>query len=246
MKFEIFGPKFGKWADKFKEFIESKEMDDIYAKLKADGGNEINIFPLPQDTFRVFREINPDNLKAIFFMQDPYFIKKLDKEGNVVPVATGVALDCSRHRDPQPSLEKFYEGIENELFNGLNLQYEAIPSLQYLSNQGIMMLNSDLTVVEDKPASHKGLWKKFMEYFLEEIIAAYHPGVPIVLAGKNSQELEKYANPLRNYIFKCEHPAYASRNNKVWDTNGVFGKVNKILKDDNNCRVMWLFEDVPF
>lgn len=240
MEYSKFEKKFGKWADKFKGFIESPEMDEIYKRLKEDARNGENILPASTDTFRVFEKVNPDKLTAILFFMDPYPWVQND-----LNVATGVALDCSNTRKIQPSLRCFYEGIEKELFDGMKLDYVQEPGLDYLLDQGIMLINSDLTVKQDKIASHKGIWKSFMKYFLEEIIEVYHPGVPIVLSGKNSQELKKYVNPLRNYILECEHPAAAARDNRIWETNGVFGKINKIIKDNNNHEIMWLY-NVPF
>jgi uracil DNA glycosylase len=118
--------------------------------------------------------------------------------------ATGIPMDCSNSPDGklQPSLTKFYDTMSKEL--GHKVQYS--PSLKYLLEQGCMLLNSDLTVKLNKTQSHEGLWRPFMKYFFEEILTSY-PGMIYVLAGKASQALERYINPLGNYIFKVEHPA---------------------------------------
>lgn len=236
-----FKDKFGLWFDKFKPFIESEEMDKIYAKLKEDARNGTKILPASEDTFKVFEKVSPDNLKVIFIGSDPYYTVKKG-----LNVATGISFDCSNTGECQPSLEKFYEGIENELFNGLNLDYLKTPSLDYLLEQGIMLLNADLTVKENKPGSYKGLWKKFQQYFLEDVIGGYFTGVPVILCGRTAQDLEKFVNPLSNYVFKCEHPSFAARENRSWDTNNVFTQVNKVLKHDNNFKIHWLFEPAPF
>lgn len=85
LEFESFAPCFGMWADKFRPFIESKEMFDIYQKLKKDAQREI-IVPKSDSTFRAFATSNPDNIKTIWYMMDPY----PKRYKNKVPQATGL------------------------------------------------------------------------------------------------------------------------------------------------------------
>lgn len=69
LDFETFKDKMGKWAPRFKSFIEGKEMWEIYQKIKADSvGN--TIVPKSSDTFRAFKTVDPKNLKVIFYLMD--------------------------------------------------------------------------------------------------------------------------------------------------------------------------------
>ena len=61
----------------------------------------------------------------------------------------------------KPSLELFYKGIENDL----DMKVDKSPSLLYLQDQGVMMLNTDLTCKLNKTASHKKLWEPFQKFF---------------------------------------------------------------------------------
>jgi uracil DNA glycosylase len=240
MDYEKFKDKLGDWGDYLKPFIESEKMDDIYKKLKGDTKKGKKICPDSEDTFNVFKAVPPNKLTVIWVLADPYPWVK-----NNITVANGIAMDCAKTGICQPSLETFYEGIEQELYSGLNLDYFKDPSLKYLTDQGVMFLNSDLTVELNKPSSHKGVWKEFMKYFLEDILNQYFRGIPFVLAGKNSEAIEAYINPLIHYIFKVEHPAAAVHTYRPWKTDGVFHKINKILKENNNMKIDWLYE-LPF
>jgi len=217
-------------------------MFNIYQKLKKDAQREI-IVPKSDSTFKAFATSNPDNIKTIWYMMDPY----PKRYKNKIPQATGIAIDCSNTPDGtlQPSLEKFYEGMEDNL----GYKVQRSPSLQYLQQQGVMMLNTDLTCKLNKTGSHEGLWEPFQKFFLEEIMGGYS-GIIYVLAGKESSRVEKFINPLGNYIIKLEHPVAASYKHVMWKHNKVFTLINKILKENTGETIIWnekeIIDDLPF
>jgi uracil-DNA glycosylase len=238
MNFEKFEPLLGDWAYKIKPFIESEECDKIYARLKADSSRGKRICPDSQNTFRVFKETPYKKLKVIFLMYDPY---PWIKDG--VTVADGIALSCSNTKKFQPSLEQFYHAIERDT----NLKLAGIKDwdLTPLCNQGIMMLNTALTVEEGKVGSHYDLWKPFTTYLFEEVLAKHNRGLIFVLCGKESQYYERFINPLQHYIFKLEHPAAAEWGSREWKHDGIFNTINKLVKENNNEEIIWI-DDLPF
>jgi uracil DNA glycosylase len=76
----------------------------------------------------------------------------------------------------------------------------------------------------------------------EEVLST--TGVPIVFLGKDASKYSKYAPPF-SFTFTVSHPASASYKQTDWDSEGVFTKVNKILRDNNNHSISWLLE-TPF
>lgn len=145
-------------------------------------------------------------------------------------------MDCSNSPDGklQPSLIEFYKGMESDL----KCQVERSPDLSYLVDQGVMLLNTDLTCKLNKKGSHKGLWEPFQKFFLEEIMSEYS-GVVYVLAGKESYRMERYISPLGNHIFKIDHPVSASYSRTTWQTENVFTKTNTILKESGKEAICW-------
>lgn len=235
LNYESFAPKFGNWAFKFKPFIEGKEMWDIYQKIKKDRQYEI-ICPEHKNTFRAFSITEPWDVKVIFYLQDPYPRKY--KDGSLQ--ATGIAMDCTNSKTGylQPSLEKWYETIDKEL----DIKVKRSPDLSYLLQQGIMLLNSEFTCKLNKTESHEGLWAPFQKFFLEEVMYGT-TGIIYVLCGKSSHKLERYINPLGNYIFKIEHPSYAAKTGADWETGGIFTTINRLLKENNNEKIFWNKKD---
>lgn len=249
MNYEDFKPLFGAWAEKFKPFIEGEEFYKIYQKIKADAKTE-RILPISDNVFRVFQLTKMDDIKVVIYLGDPY--PRTYRGG--IPQATGIPMSCDNSPDGklQPSLEKFYDAIDAETED----EVQRNKSLQYLLEQGVLLMNTDLTVKKDKSTSHEGYWIKFQEYFLGDIMFGT-TGIIYVLLGDVSRAMERYINPLGNYILggkkdKIEHPVAASYKHTDWDSKGLFKKINRILRDNGKEMIVWdpaqweVLKEVPF
>ena len=226
------------WHIKMQPFIESKQCDEIYAYLKKESKRGKMIAPLSSNVYRCFMETPLDDLKVVMLGMCPYHSLRKG-----VFVADGLLMGCSTTGELQPSLEQFYGAIERELYSGLHLTYEKLPDVSYLASQGVLMLNAALTTEINKAGSHIDLWEPFTKYVFEEILAT--TGVPVIFLGKDAAKYKRYA-PAFSYSFVLSHPASASYKNAGWDSEGVFGKVNTILKNNNNFHIDWLYEAAPF
>jgi uracil-DNA glycosylase len=220
------------WHNKMRPFVESKECDDIYEFLKKESKRGKKIAPLSPNVYRCFRETSLDDLKVVMMGMCPYHTFLND-----TPVADGLLMGCSVTNKLQPSLEKFYEGVEKDVYNGLNLKHSKNPDVSYLAKQGVLMVNAALTTEMNKAGSHIKLWEPFTKYLLEEVLAP--TGVPYIFLGKDASVYQKYI-PLLTWSFVRSHPASAAYKQGEWDTEGVFTTVNKILKDNNNLLIDWL------
>jgi uracil-DNA glycosylase len=224
------------WHDKMRPFIESAECDEIYAYLKKEAGRGKKIAPLSANVFRAFKETPFTNLKVVMMGMCPYHTAI-----NGVPVADGLLMGCSVTGKLQPSLDKFYRGVEIELYNGLNLNKMVDPDVSYLAEQGVLMLNAALTTEINKAGSHIALWEPFVKHFFNCIETE---GAPIIFLGKDAAKYKKLVGPFK-WSFVTTHPASAAYKQCDWDTEGTFGKVNKVLKDNNNFEIKWM-EEIPF
>lgn len=227
-----FEPLFGTWASRIKPFFDSGGFDPIYKQLKFDASRGKKIAPLSPNVYRCFKETPLDDVKVVVMGMCPYHTFY-----NEMPVADGLLMGCSITGRLQPSLEKFYEGVERDVYDGLNLRYTKNPDVSYLAKQGVLMLNAALTTEMNKAGSHIKLWEPFTKFLLEEVLAPL--GVPYIFLGKDASVYEKYLPPF-SWSFVVSHPASAAYKQGDWDTEGVFSKVNKILKDNNNFSIEWL------
>ena len=234
MNLSVVEQQFGSWAEKLSPFITSPEFDEIFDFLKKEGRAGKIICPQAKDVFRAFKECEYKDCKAVFFLQDPYPWVKNGKF-----VADGVPMSCRNTGVLQPSLELFYDGMEENL--GKKVGRNA--DLTYLCHQGILILNTSLTVELDKPTSHKEIWKKFTNYLINEVLNYYSTGLCVVAFGKHGQETAKSMMPFLHWTFDVEHPAAASYARRKWDHKNIFTDINIVLKNNQNDRILWDYND---
>lgn len=232
LKWENFENVFGDWAPRIKPFFDKGGFEEIYSFLKKESKRGVQIAPKSENVFRAFKETSFDNLKVIIVGMAPYHTFYNDQ-----PVADGLCLSCSVTGKLQPSLVKWYEGIEEELYEGSHLTIIRDPDLKFLANQGVMLLNSALTTSKGKPGNMINLWEPFMKYLFEEVLVTN--AIPIVLLGREAQKMRRYIMPF-TWIFDLPHPASAAYASMQWSSNGVFSAVNRILKENNNNVVQWI------
>jgi len=239
MKFDKFAEFFHEsWHDKMRPFIESEECDKIYEFLKKESKRGKKIAPLSPNVFRAFKETSLDDLKVVIIGMCPYHTFK-----NGSPVADGLLMGCSTTDIRQPSLQQFYDALEVELYEGLNVRAPKSPDVSYLARQGVLMYNAALTTEMNKAGSHIGNWEPFTKYLLEKVLDT--SGAIYVFLGKDAAKYERYLPPM-SWSFTLSHPASASYRDDKWSTEGTFGKINKILKQNNNLEIDWLDVNVPF
>lgn len=228
----------GDWGPKLKPFVESKDFDEIFAFLKAESREGKTICPEAPNVFRAFKECPYSDLKCVFILQDPYPWVKFDREaGKWIYTADGMAMSCSNTGICQPSLNMFYDGMEDDL--GETVIRE--PNLAYLANQGVLLLNTSLTVEKDKPTSHQGKWDKFIKFLLGDVINSYFSGAIYVSFGEGAHVAAKCIVPFLHWDFEVEHPAFAARKERPWKHQNIFRNINKILKDNNNEKILWSY-----
>ena len=232
---EKWKPLFGTWWFKIEKFFDAGGFDPIYAYLKKEGNRGKLICPPSSLTFRCFLETPLDDMKCAMFGLSPYHTMRSNKL-----IADGLLMGCSTTNSLQPSLLKFYEAIEREMYR--DIYHIKNPDVSYLAKQGVLMCNAALTTGFRKAGNHVEIWEPFMKFLFEEIINI--TAVPVIFLGEKASKMEKYILPLYGtYVFKLAHPASAAYNDGDWSTNGAFKSVNKILKERHGEEIKWL--DMP-
>lgn len=231
MDSEKFKDKFHpSWWKKIKPFIESKECDKIFEFIKSESRKGKIIAPESVNLFRAFKETSLDDLKVVILGMAPYHTLKNNKI-----IADGLLMGCSITEYLQPSLNQFYEALQYEFCNGVDIIKD--PDVTYLANQGVLMLNAALTTEIGKAGNHLEVWRPFIKFLFEEILAV--TGVPIVFLGKDAAFYDRYTQIFStNYLLS--HPASASYQKTKWSSEGAFKKVSVLIKENNNFEINWL------
>lgn len=184
------------------------------------------IYPEPKNIFRAFRECPYDKLSVVILLQDPYH------NGSATGIAMGNNTDVFKM---SPTLKTVEDTIARLVYDSREFNFD--PSLISWCKQGVLLLNTALTVEAGKPLSHVDIWALFTELVLKKL-NTFNSGIIYCLWGKKAFEYSKYINLNSNYMLTYTHPAYASYNNSTWDCDH-FNKINEILKKNNNLYIKW-------
>lgn len=204
------------WEKVLSPYINGLNFDYIVNSL-ADGVKKGRRFtPKFKDTFNAFIECPYNDLKVVIVGQDPY---------PQLGVADGIAFSCSNKGKAEKSLQYINKALGTDHTD-----------LKYWSNQGVLLINTALTVEINKIGSHYGLWKSFTEY-LFDTLNRHNKNLIFVLMGKKAEEWAPLLSNMK--IYKVAHPASAAYKGGEWDCKDVFNKVNnELIKQDKTC-IKW-------
>ena len=177
--------------------------------------------------FNAFKYCTVNDLKVVIIGQDPYH-EPHQAMGLCFAVNHGVALP--------PSLKNIYKEIENEYHVDMSKQDG---DLTYLAKQGVLLLNSILSVEKGKPLSHN---IKEYELFFKDILSFINTlNKPIVflLWGGYAKSLSKYLTNPNFLILKANHPSPLSANRGGWFNNNHFRLCNEYLIKNNLTPIKW-------
>lgn len=188
---------------------------------------ESNYCPTPDKVFQAFVECKFEDLKVVFVGMDPY-----SQRG----IATGLAFANAEETKPNnysPSLKV--------LIDAVNKYYDDIPlggfdcTLKLWCKQGVLLLNSALTVKENETGSHILLWRPFIISLLQNIVKI-KPNTIFVLFGNQAKSLHKYIG--NSPVIEVVHPAFCVRNKS--SLPNFFKEVDDIMIKQGSKLIYWL------
>lgn len=212
-----------KWEDFLKAEFKEAYFLELSAFLKEEYANKV-IYPVRDDVFSAFRFTPYDELKVLILGQDPYH-QPNQAHGLSFSVKPGVPLP--------PSLRNIYQ----ELKDDLNIDRQNGCLIDW-AKQGVMMLNTALTVEASKPMSHKN---KGWEIFTDKVIRLCneHPEpVVFVLWGKQAMMKSGLITNRKHLIVSSAHPSPLSAYNGFFGSK-PFSKINRFLKEHNRGEIQW-------
>lgn len=218
------------WVDFMIPFVSSEIFSNIMATLKKEKAEGTVIYPEPGKVFRCFKELPLSKVRVIIIGQDPY-----PKEG----YATGLAFGHAKNLKTAASLEKIIDSVEKDAYGGLNFNKPSFDTtLESWAKQGVLLLNTALTVKDSTPGSHAELWKPFIEHFVKtmNLIAK---DIIWLSWGSPAQNFTKDVNPFTNFLFSHSHPAKAAIQKEDWDCKH-FSLTNAcIVKNGLGEKIVW-------
>ena len=214
------------------ELLKSEFDKDYFKKLQNFLKNEYNtktIYPQDKNVFNALNQTKYEDVKVVIIGQDPYI-----NEGQ----AHGLCFSVEKV-DAPPSLVNIFKELKSEL--GCYIPNNG--NLTKWAKQGVLLLNSVLTVEKGKSFSHKGQgWEIFTKEIINKISQKEKP-VVFLLWGAGAKSIVKDIDLSRHYVLTCAHPSPLSAYNGFFGC-GHFKKCNEILIELGQKPIDWQIENI--
>ncbi|MGL4617258.1 MAG: uracil-DNA glycosylase [Mycoplasmoidaceae bacterium] len=208
----------------WKEFIDQLCIKhEEFLKIVENEYNKKTIFPKKELIFNCFNYFNKDELKVVIFGQDPY---------HGFGQANGLAFSVDSNQKTPSSLKNIFKELENDL----NIKRTS-SDLSDWAKQGILFLNTYLTVEKNNPLSHSKLgWETLINDIINYINLNY-PNTIFVLMGNNAKGKAPYILNKKN-IIATFHPSGLSANRGFFGCK-LFTQINDLLEKNKMKKINW-------
>ena len=210
------------------EILAEEMQKDYYQELQAfvqKRRAEVRVFPEEKNVFNAL-ELTPfESVKVVILGQDPY---------HGFGQAHGLSFSVQKGIPLPPSLRNIYKELQEDI--GGDLPTEG--DLTHWAKQGVLLLNTVLTVEEGNANSHKGMgWERLTNRLIESLNELKHP-VIFILWGKPAQDKEKLITNPNHVILKSPHPSPLSAYRGFFGSK-PFSRVNDILIQHGQTPIRW-------
>ena len=210
------------------EILAEEMQKDYFQELQAfvqKRREEVRVFPEEKNVFRAL-ELTPfESVKVVILGQDPY---------HGFGQAHGLSFSVQKGISLTPSLKNIYKELQEDIGGGLPTEGD----LSHWAKQGVLLLNTVLTVEEGNANSHKGMgWERLTNRLIESLNELNHP-VIFILWGKPAQDKEKLITNPSHVILKAPHPSPLSAYRGFFGSK-PFSKVNEMLIQQEQTPIRW-------
>ena len=200
---------------------------DYYLKLRQFLISEYTtrrIYPPMEDIFNALRHTSYSDVRAVILGQDPY---------HGYGQAMGLSFSVPDNVPAPPSLKNIFKEIESDL----GVSMSGRPNLESWARQGVLLLNSILTVRSGEAASHSGIgWQQFTDAVIRYISENCN-GVVFLLWGNYARSKKELIDTSRHYVLEAAHPSPLARG--AFFGCRHFSKTNEILVSEGKAPIDW-------
>jgi uracil-DNA glycosylase len=209
--------------DEFKKDYFIKLNDFIEEEYRTK-----TIFPKYENIFRAFDLVMPEDVKVVIIGQDPY---------HGANQANGLAFSvCDECKIP-PSLKNIF----TELIDDIDCKTPKNGNLTKWANEGVLLINSVLSVVESHANSHKNVgWEIFTNNVIKKLSFEYK-NIVFVLWGNPSQKKASFIDETKHLILKAPHPSPLSSYRGFFGSK-PFSKANEYLSTCRGAEIDWCLD----
>ena len=210
------------WYDLLEDEFSKDYFKSLMAFLHAE--REIRkktIYPKREEVLKALNVLPPDQVKVIIVGEDPYYGGQ----------ANGLAFSVNPKDKVPPSLVN--------IFKELGVSKPKNGNLEYWAAQGVLLLNSVLTVEAQNPGSHRNKgWEEFTDAVISKINKR-HVNLVFMLWGKDAERKKEHISKSRHLILESSHPSSFSVNKGFFGCDH-FNLTNSYLEKKNKSPIKWI------
>ena len=211
------------WDAVLKEEYEKNYFKNIAMFINKEYKEKI-VYPPKRDILRALKLTDYNDVKVVILGQDPYHGEN-EANGLSFSVNEGIKLP--------PSLKNIYK----ELYDDLGIT-KTTGDLTSWANQGVLLLNSVLTVLKDTPTSHSKIgWQEYTDAIIRKLNER-EKTIVFILWGNYARSKKNLITNKRHYIIESPHPSPFSANSGFFGSR-PFSKTNEFLKRNNIKEIEW-------
>jgi uracil-DNA glycosylase len=213
------------WLERLRGEFAQDYMADLKRFLVAEKQRGKRIFPTGANWFRALDLTPLDKVRVVILGQDPY---------HGPGQAHGLCFSVPPGVRPPPSLVNIYKELESDL--GIKPARHGF--LEHWAEQGVLLLNSVLTVEMGRAASHRERgWERFTDRIIAEVNAKTEP-VVFMLWGSYAQRKAAFVDTSRHLVLKASHPSPLSAHSGFFGCRH-FSKANAFLESRGVEQIDW-------
>ena len=213
------------WHDILSPEFNKSYFTNLEKFLFEEYSSNKKIYPPPSNIFRSFSSPEFHEVKVIILGQDPYHSEK---------TANGLAFSVDEGKKIPPSLVNIFKELSNDLNTGL----PESGCLELWAQQGVLLLNTVLTVQSGVPESHKGVgWEQFTLFVLKQISDNLMNCV-FMFWGSKAQRYADLVDSTKHLILSAAHPSPLSAHKGFFGCRH-FSRANRYLADMNRDTIKW-------
>lgn len=218
------------WNALLRDTIASDSYRKLLAFLEREASEGETVLPSPESVFRAFQVTSPSSVKVVILGQDPYHTP-----GMAHGLCFSVPLEI---RSLPPSLKNVYRELHNDLGCRIPNNGCLIP----WAEQGVLLLNTALTVRAHTPNSHRKCgWQGFTDRVIE-LVNSKPTRVVFVLWGGEAQKKQSLITNPHHVVIACAHPSPLSA--QKFFGSRCFSRINHSLIDARLSPIDWQIPDV--
>ena len=214
------------WKEVLRDELEKEYFKELWKTVgEAYRCSPTNIFPPEELIFNAFSHCHFNDVKVVILGQDPYY-----STGQ----AHGLAFSVPANVTIPPSLRNIFKEIKTTI----NCDSNESGNLERWADQGVLLLNSTLTVTEGKAGSHQNLgWEQFTDTVIQKI-SDKKEHVVFLLWGNYAQEKGKNIDTSKHLVLTAPHPSPLSAHRGFLGCDH-FNKTNQYLRKHNQQEIIW-------